>query len=165
MNITSMKVADLIPYACNSRTHCPEQVSQIAASIREFGWTNPVLIDERGGVIAGHGRIMAARELGMNEVPCIVLAGLTDIQKRAYIIADNKLALSAGWDDAMLRQELEALRSLDFELELTGFSMEEIDMFLADPEALSRGTKEINADDFELKHTCPRCGFEFNEKA
>lgn len=165
MKITSMKMARLIPYARNSRTHSPEQVAQIMASIREFGWTNPVLIDEHGGVIAGHGRIMAARELGMDEVPSIVLTGLTDAQKRAYIIADNKLALNAGWDDAMLRLELEALRSLDFELELTGFSMEDIDMFIADPEAMSRGAKEINADDFELKHTCPRCGFEYNEKA
>ena len=144
MHITPKKLTELEPYARNSRTHSPEQVAQLVASIKEFGWTNPVLIDEHGGVIAGHGRIMAARELGMDEVPCIILAGLTEAQRRAYIIADNKLGLNAGWDEDMLRLELEDLKNLDFDLGLTGFSGAEIDLIfpaaensgLTDPDAV-----------------------------
>lgn len=96
--IVTRPVGALIPYARNARTHSEEQVAQIAASIREWGWTNPVLIDEDAGVIAGHGRLMAARKLGITEVPCIVARGWTDAQKRAYVLADNQLALNAGWD-------------------------------------------------------------------
>lgn len=165
MEIVHRKVEGLVPYVRNSRTHSPEQIAQIVASIREFGWTNPVLVDEDGGIIAGHGRVMAAREIAMEDVPCVVLSGLTDAQKRAYVIADNKLALGAGWDDAMLRLELEALAQLDFDLELTGFSFEELDAILTDRDLVSDGTKEITVDDFELQHTCPRCGFEFDTKA
>ncbi|MCP4790158.1 MAG: ParB N-terminal domain-containing protein, partial [Gammaproteobacteria bacterium] len=95
---TVKKVADLIPYANNSRTHSEEQINQVAASIKEFKFTNPVLIDEDGGIVAGHGRVMAAKKLKLKEVPCIVLAGLTDAQRKAYVIADNQLALNAGWD-------------------------------------------------------------------
>jgi len=116
----------LIPYARNSRTHSPEQVSQIAASIKEFGFTNPILIDEENGIIAGHGRLLAAQKLGIEEVPVIVMHGLTDAQKKAYVIADNKLALNAGWDDEMLRVEFAELEELGFDLELTGFSLDEI---------------------------------------
>ena len=119
-------VEDLIPYARNSRTHSDDQVAQIAASIKEWGWTTPILADPDGQVIAGHGRLMAARKLGMTEVPVIVAAGWTDAQKRAYIIADNKLALNAGWDEALLALEFEDLQALEFDLELTGFSDEEI---------------------------------------
>jgi ParB-like chromosome segregation protein Spo0J len=126
MQIQPRPIEGLIPYARNSRTHSDEQVAQIAASIREFGWTNPVLVDGENGIIAGHGRVLAARKLGMDEVPCIELAGLTDTQRRAYIIADNKLALNAGWADDMLRIELEALGELGFDLDLIGFSDEEI---------------------------------------
>lgn len=120
----------LIPYARNSRTHSPQQTQQIAASIKEFGFTNPVLIDEENGIIAGHGRVLAAQLLGMDEVPCIVLSGMTGAKKRAYVIADNKLALNAGWDDEMLRLEFEDLKAMDFDLDLTGFSPEEIDKLL-----------------------------------
>ena len=116
----------LIPYARNSRTHSPEQVAQIAASIKEFGFTNPILIDEENGIIAGHGRLLAAQKLGIEEVPVIVMRGLTDAQKKAYVIADNKLALNAGWDDEMLRVEFAELEELGFDLELTGFSLDEI---------------------------------------
>jgi site-specific DNA-methyltransferase (adenine-specific) len=126
MKIEQITVDTLIPYARNSRTHSDEQVAQIAASIREFGFTNPVLIDSDGGIIAGHGRVMAARKLDMQEVPCIRLAHLTDTQKRAYIIADNKLALNAGWDDEMLKLEFDDLEELGFDLELTGFTLDEI---------------------------------------
>jgi len=120
----------LVPYARNSRTHSPEQIAQVAASIREFGFTNPVLIDGEGGIIAGHGRVMAARQLGLSEVPCIRLAHLTDAEKRAYVIADNKLALNAGWDDALLALELRELAEMDFDLRLTGFDDDEISKLL-----------------------------------
>lgn len=124
--IVSRKVEDLIPYARNSRTHSDAQVAQIAASVREFGWTNPVLIDGDNGIIAGHGRVLAARKLGMADVPCIELAGLIDTQRRAYIIADNKLALNGGWSEDMLKIELEELGELGFDLDLIGFTDEEI---------------------------------------
>lgn len=124
--IEQRAVEKLIPYARNSRTHSDAQVAQIAASIKEWGWTTPILIDETEQVIAGHGRLMAARKLGMAEVPVIVAAGWTDAQKRAYVIADNKLALNAGWDEALLALEFEDLQALEFDLELTGFSDEEI---------------------------------------
>ncbi len=119
-------VEKLIPYARNSRTHSDAQVAQIAASIKEWGWTTPILIDEAEQVIAGHGRLMAARKLGMAEVPVIVAAGWTDAQKRAYVIADNKLALNAGWDESLLALEFGELEGLGFDVELTGFSAEEI---------------------------------------
>lgn len=119
-------VKSLIPYARNSRTHSDAQVAQVAASIREFGFTNPVLVDGDGGIIAGHGRVLAARKLGMESVPVIVLAHLTEAQKRAYVIADNKLALNAGWDDDLLRVEFAELGDLGFDLELTGFSGDDI---------------------------------------
>lgn len=122
----SVPVDSLIPYARNSRTHSDAQVAQIAASIREFGFTNPVLIDGKSGVIAGHGRLLAARKLGLAEVPVIELAHLSEKQKRAYIIADNKLALNAGWDDEMLRVEFEDLAGEGFDLSLTGFSEDEL---------------------------------------
>lgn len=124
--IVITQVEDLIPYARNSRTHSDQQVAQIAASIREFGWTNPVLIDEALGVIAGHGRILAARKLGLTEVPAIVLTGLTETQKRALVIADNKLAMNAGWDDDMLALEMQELADEGFDLDLTGFDADEI---------------------------------------
>jgi DNA modification methylase len=116
----------LIPYARNSRTHSDEQVAQIAASIREFGFTNPVLIGTDNDIIAGHGRVLAARKLGVEQVPCIRLGHLTDAQKRAYVIADNKLALNAGWDDEFLKLELQELDEAGFDLELTGFGEEEL---------------------------------------
>ena len=114
-------VDDLIPYARNSRTHSKDQVAQIAASIREFGWTNPILVDGDGTIIAGHGRVMAARKLGEKEVPCIELGHLTEAQKRAYVIADNQLALNAGWDAEMLKVEIAELVDADFDLGLLGF--------------------------------------------
>jgi site-specific DNA-methyltransferase (adenine-specific) len=123
-------VDTLIPYARNSRTHSAEQIAQIAASVREFGWTNPVLIDEEGGIIAGHGRVMAAQKLGMDQVPCIELSHLTEAQKKAYVIADNKLALNAGWDEEMLRIELDELRQQNYDLAVIGFSDEELEDIL-----------------------------------
>ena len=163
-NLEYIALEALIPYARNSRTHSDAQVAQIAASIREFGFTNPILIDAEGGIIAGHGRTMAARKLGLDEVPCIRLRNLTDAQKKAYIIADNKLALNAGWDKDLLRLELVDLQELDFDLELTGFLTGELTdaMF---GEELSQDSpddfKEVGESD--MKHTCPRCSFEFDD--
>jgi len=131
-NVERRKVADLVPYARNSRVHSDEQVAQIAASIKEWGWTVPVLIEPDGGIIAGHGRIMAAQKLGIKDVPCMVANGWTEGQKRAYVIADNKLALNAGWDDDMLKVELGELDGLDFDLSLTGFDDDELSALLAD---------------------------------
>lgn len=131
MEITYRKVGELVPYVNNARTHSDEQVVQICASIREYGWTNPVLIDENGMIIAGHGRVMAAQRMKMEQVPCIVLSGLTEEQKKAYVIADNKMALNAGWDDEKLKLELENLKELDFDLELTGFDSDELDQLLS----------------------------------
>lgn len=119
-------ITGLVPYARNARTHSDEQVAQIAASMREWGWTTPVLIDEDGGIIAGHGRILAAQSLGYTEVPVMVAEGWTDAQKRAYVIADNKLAMNAGWDNALLAVEFAELGGLDFDLNLTGFTLDEI---------------------------------------
>jgi hypothetical protein len=132
MKIETLKTADLIPYARNSRTHSDAQVAQIAGSIREFGFTNPVLIDTNNGIIAGHGRVMAAGKLGLDKVPCIRLAHLTDTQKRAYIIADNKLALNAGWDEEMLTLELGELADIDFDMDLIGFTEDELAGLLAE---------------------------------
>jgi ParB-like chromosome segregation protein Spo0J len=120
------KVASLAPYARNSRTHSDEQVAQIAASIKEWGFTNPVLIEPDGGIIAGHGRVMAAQRLGLDEVPCVIADGWTVAQKRAYVIADNKLALNAGWDNELLAVEFGEIAELGFDLDLTGFSAEEL---------------------------------------
>jgi hypothetical protein len=126
LKITYKPVADLIPYARNSRTHSDAQVAQIAASIREFGWTNPVLLDGDNGIIAGHGRVMAAQSIGEKQVPTIELGHLTDNQKRAYIIADNKLSLNAGWNEKILMYELQDLESLAVDLNITGFNDAEI---------------------------------------
>jgi len=132
MKIEQIQTADLIPYARNTRTHSEAQVAQIAGSIREFGFTNPVLIDVENGIIAGHGRVMAAQKLGLEKVPCIRLAHLTDTQRRAYIIADNKLALNAGWDEEMLALELGELGDLDFDLSLIGFDEAELGDLMAE---------------------------------
>ena len=126
--------ARLVPYARNARTHSPEQVAQIAASIVEFGFTNPILVDSMDGIIAGHGRLLAARKLGLAEVPVVVLDHLTDTQRRAYIIADNQLALNAGWNDDLLRVALESLGADGFNLSLVGFSNEELVTILAGDE-------------------------------
>jgi len=127
------RIANLIPYVGNARTHSDAQVAQIAASIREFGFTNPILVDGENGVIAGHGRLLAARKLGMGVVPVIELAHLTPSQRRAYVIADNKLALNAGWDSDLLRLELGALQEADFDLDLVGFDAAELDALFAIP--------------------------------
>lgn len=136
-------IEKLVPYERNARTHSTEQVRQLAASIAEFGFVNPILVDTDDGVIAGHGRLAAARDLGMDEVPVVVLDHLTDAQRRAYVIADNKLALNAGWDMSLLQEEVMALNMQDFTLEILGFDEGEIASLLGDEE-LEDG---INAPD------------------
>ena len=145
MQIETLAIDRLIPYARNSRTHSDAQVAQIAASIREFGFTNPVLIDADGGIIAGHGRVMGARQLGLAEVPCIRLGHLTDAQRRAYVIADNRLALNAGWDDAMLALEMRDLMDEGYDVGLTGFDLKEIDALLAGLDATPEGQTDPDA--------------------
>lgn len=125
-------VASLIPYARNSRTHSDAQVTKIAASIREFGFLNPIIVDGANGIIAGHGRVMAAQKLGLEALPVIEASHLTEAQKRAYIIADNRLALDAGWDNDLLKIELQDLQAGGFDLALTGFEIGEIEGFLAE---------------------------------
>jgi ParB-like chromosome segregation protein Spo0J len=144
--IDDYPLADLIPYINNSRTHSDEQVAQVAASIKEFGFTNPILIDEQGGIIAGHGRTMAAKKLGLDRVPCIVLSGLTEAQKKAYVIADNQLALNSGWDLDALRLEIETLQELDFDIDLLGFD----DLNFADVE-LENEELELKEQDYSEK--------------
>jgi len=136
-------ISDLIPYARNSRTHSEAQVAQIAASIREWGWTMPILIDETGNIIAGHGRVMAAQKLNIKDVPCMTAEGWSEAKRRAYVIADNKLALNAGWDDEMLRVEFGELRDLDFDLSLTGFDDAEIDALF--PTEVAEGLTDEDA--------------------
>jgi DNA modification methylase len=135
----------LIPCARNSRTHTEEQVVQIAASIQEFQWTNPILVAPDGVIIAGHARVLAARKLGMTEVPVIVLDHLTPTQRRGLVLADNKLALNAGWDEEMLRVELEALKEEDFNLDVTGFSDAELEALLQEPETAGEGLTDEDA--------------------
>ena len=156
----------LVPYDRNARTHSPEQVAQIAASIQEFGFTNPILVDGKDGIIAGHGRLQAARELAMATVPVVVLDHLTPAQKRAYVLADNKLALNAGWNLDLLTTELNDLRSDDFDLSLLGWSADELSGLLAPDPDFAPGTED---DQGQLDQTlpkeidcrCPECGHEF----
>ena len=126
------KLDSLIPYARNARTHTPEQVAKIAASIREFGFLNPVIVSNEGDIIAGHGRVLAARQLGLDEVPCIEESHLSESQRRAYILADNRLALDAGWDEEMLANEIKSIMDDGFNVELTGFSDDEIKQYAQD---------------------------------
>lgn len=132
IKVERREIADLIPYAANSRTHSDTQVAQIAASIREFGWTNPILVSGDGTIIAGHGRLLAARQLGLGDVPVIVLDHLSEAQRKALVIADNKLALNAGWDEGLLSTELAGLNELGFDLSVIGFSTDELSALLAD---------------------------------
>jgi len=146
LQIVKWPVEKLIPYARNARTHSDDQIIQIAASIAEFGWTNPVLVGPDGVLIAGHARLLAALKLGMTEVPVIVLDHLTETQRRALVIADNQLAIhGAAWDEEMLRVELESLEEDGFDLDLVGFTDEELEELLQDPEQTSAGNTDEDA--------------------
>lgn len=161
------RINDLVPYANNAKIHSPEQIASIRASLREFGFVTPVLIDESGNVIAGHGRIQAARAEGMTEVPCVLAEGLTETQRKAYILADNRMAELAEWDKAMLKIELEGLDALDFIINNLGFD----DEYMADlfptyedqngsDQALDLDEREDDEREMRLCH-CPKCGFQF----
>jgi ParB-like chromosome segregation protein Spo0J len=150
MTITGLQVErwptdQIIPYIRNARTHSPEQIAQVAASMIEFGWTNPILVGADRVVIAGHARLLAARKLGMTEVPVIVLSHLSEAQRRALVLTDNKLALNAGWDEEMLRIELDSLEDEGFNLEVIGFSDEELEEILRDPEEIHEGLTDEDA--------------------
>ena len=157
-------ISELIPYARNSRTHSDAQVAQIAASIREWGWTMPILVDEDGNVIAGHGRIMAAQKLGIADVPCMTATGWSEAKRRAYVIADNKLALNAGWDDNVLKLELQDVDALGFDLTLTGFDVAELANLFDEPD-FAPGTEDDQGKLDELAPkmvTCPHCQAEWD---
>ena len=144
----------LVPYVNNARTHSPEQLTKLRSSLREFGFINPVIIDREFNVIAGHGRIMAAKEEGITEVPCVFVDYLTEAQKKAYILADNRMALDAGWDEELLRIEIESLQGADFDVSLTGFGEDEIaDLFAGD------GEKDVKDDDFDLSAALEKAAF------
>ena len=167
--VEQVPTSDLIPYARNARTHSDAQVAQIAGSIQEFGFCNPVLIDKANGIIAGHGRVRAADLLKLATVPCIRLDHLTDAQKRAFILADNRIALNSGWDTEMLANELSDLHADDVNLGLLGFDADELGKLMAfesgeieqSPES---SAKEVNPDEFSMQCKCPRCQFEFDPK-
>jgi ParB-like chromosome segregation protein Spo0J len=143
LKVVRWAIEKLLPYARNARTHTDEQIAQVAASIVEFGWTNPILVGADGVVIAGHARLLAARKLGMTEVPVIVLDHLSETQRRALVLADNRLALSAGWDEEMLRVELESLDEDGFDIDLVGFTDDELAHLLADQDAPADGEDEV----------------------
>lgn len=163
MQIEYRRAVDLTPYENNSRTHSKDQVGQIVESIKEFGFTNPILIDEAGGIIAGHGRLEAANALGMEEVPTITLTGLSEAQKRAYVIADNKLALNSGWDFELLRAEIEALEGLNFDTRLLGFTHEELLELIGEPVEVDAPEDFKEVGEESLAHRCPKCGYEFDD--
>lgn len=155
----NVKISKLVPYENNARTHSPEQVDKIARSIEEFGFINPVIIDGNFGIIAGHGRVEGAKKLGMSEVPCLFVEDLTETQKRAYILADNKLALDAGWDDEILKVELDALKELDFDISLTGFDMGDIDITVGGGEKgneeENKYTQRVDIPQYQMTGECP----------
>lgn len=144
LSFTMYKTDDLIPYARNARTHSAEQVQKIAGSIKEFGFINPVIISDDGGILAGHGRVLAAQKLGIKEVPCVVESHLTDTQKRAYILADNRLSLDAGWDEEMLRLEIGSLVD-EIDMSITGFSENELKRLTAE---IAEYTSNIDSDKY-----------------
>ena len=147
-------LSKLVPYVNNARTHSPEQLAKLRSSLREFGFINPVIIDRDFNVIAGHGRIVAAKEEGITEVPCVFVDYLTEAQKKAYILADNRMALDAGWDEELLRIEIESLQGADFDVSLTGFGEDEIaDLFAGDSE------KDVKDDDFDLSAALEKAAF------
>lgn len=160
--IEQVFIETLTPYKKNARVHNKEQIVQIANSIQEFGFNNPILIDNDNNIIAGHGRVEAAKYLKLDKVPVIKIEHLTESQKKAYILADNKLAEMSHWDYDILESELSEIQELNFDLNLIGF--EPIDLKHLEKNKNKTGAKEIDLDTFkEFKHTCPKCSFQFDE--
>jgi len=147
LEVTYVATTDLIPYANNPRTHSDQQVAQVAASIQEFGFNNPILIDEHNSIIAGHGRLAAAQKLNMNIVPTILLEGLSEAQRKAYVIADNKLTENGGWDYDLLAVEIDRLKELDIDVNLTGFEPKEVNTILG--EEIEKHVSDPKVDFFE----------------
>lgn len=158
------KVKDLLAYPRNPRLHSNEQVDQIAALIKRFGWTTLVLVDEDGMIIAGHGRVMAAMRLGFEEVPVIVARGWTDEEKRAYVIADNQVPLNAEWNPELLRVELGELKRLDFDLALTGFDPGSLVTFMSNPNPTPPEQFQSVDENIPTQHSCPKCGYRWSGK-
>lgn len=154
-------LASLIPYARNPRLHSPEQVEQIAASLREFKQTQPVVVDEAGEIIAGHGRVLAAEKLGWKDIVVAVAVGWSDQQKRAYRVADNKIALNSSWDSALLRGELVELKVDGYELSLTGFDPDSLVTFLAEPSGPDE-FRTLDEASVPTEHKCPKCGYRWS---
>lgn len=152
-NMELVEINKLVPYVNNARTHSPEQINKLRSSLREFGFINPVIIDRDYGIIAGHGRVIAAREEGIDKVPCVFVDHLTEAQKKAYIIADNRMALDAGWDEELLRVEIEALQAEAFDVSLTGFDEKEITDLFKDTQA------EVKDDDYDLTAALEKAAF------
>ena len=150
----------LTPYVRNARTHSQEQVAQLAASIREWGWTIPILVDEDGGIIAGHGRVLAAMKLGYADVPAMTARGWTEAQKRAYVLADNQLVLNAGWNEAMLAEELRQL-AVEFDVSLVGFPETELAKLMSDGNFAPGTLDDQGRLDRKAPIFCPECGHEF----
>ena len=165
LKIKYVSTKHLEPYSGNSRTHSTDQIDQIVRSINELGFTNPVLLGDGNEIVAGHGRLQAALRLNLDFVPTITLEGLTKAQRKAYVIADNQLALNAGWDNSILGQELSELEKLNFDLDLIGFDNNEISglMFEDKEHYPDSSAKEIDPDDYNMGHQCPKCGFEFDD--
>lgn len=167
-DIEHVTTSSLTPYARNSRTHSQQQVKQIAASIREFGFINPIIIDKQGTIIAGHGRLLAAEHLQMDTVPCVRIEHMTDTQRRAYVIADNKLALNAGWDEELLKIELDDLHLADFDLSVVGFDADELSTVMGydDPNfAPGSADEQGKLDELAPKYvTCPNCKTSFDTR-
>ncbi len=164
MKIEKIKIEDLKVYENNAKIHTPEQIEQIKKSIIEFGFNDPIAVDENNMIIEGHGRYYALKELNYKEVECIRLTDLTETKKRAYILAHNKLTMNTGFDLNILSKELEDLKDLDFDISISGFDLElKVDLSNNDEEEKN---KEINLDDFDdekFDHCCPKCGFSFND--
>ena len=164
LEVAYVATTDLIPYANNPRTHSDQQVAQVAASIQEFGFNNPILIDEHNSIIAGHGRLAAAQKLDLKLVPTITLEGLSEAQRKAYVIADNKLTENGGWDYDILAVEIDRLKELDVNIDLTGFGIEELQVITQDVDFAPAGEDEQGKlDELDPKWIdCPHCGKEFD---
>lgn len=164
LEVAYIATTDLIPYANNPRTHSEQQVAQVAASIKEFGFNNPILIDEHNGIIAGHGRLAAAQKLDLKLVPTIMLEGLTEAQRKAYVIADNKLTENGGWDNDLLAVEIERLAELEIDIDLTGFDAQELEVITQEVNFEPASEDEQGRlDELDPKWIdCPHCGKEFD---
>jgi ParB-like chromosome segregation protein Spo0J len=164
-NIVMVETHTLIPYAQNAKLHSEEQVFRIGESIKKFGFTNPVLIDENNEIIAGHGRVLAMKILGQTQVPCLVLSGLDAEKKRAYIIADNRLAeIGGGWDETMLKQELDALKDIGVDLSTLGFSEVDIQKLYTKEEPVAPEEFDTYDEKIDTEYCCPKCGYGWSGK-